>query len=117
LIPSIEGESVLGQIWDSSIFPVTGQTKVTTMVRGDCPLGLATSAMKRHLGVDALFDAAHLTEALIPQYDLYHNERVDLFEAEVKKKFEGKVLLSGNYFQGASVEACVSRSLKLMPFC
>ena len=110
LIPTAEAETVLGQIWDSSIFPVSGQTKVTTMVRGDEPVSLALSAMKRHLMVDVPFEAVAVTHAHIPQYDLYHNEKIAAFESEVKRKFEGKVALVGNYLEGASVEACLARA-------
>jgi len=110
LIPSIEKESVLGQIWDTSIFPVSGQTKMTTMVRGVDPIALALDGLKRHLGIDQPPDALFTTEAQIPQYDLYHFTRIADFESEVKKKFGGKVHLTGNYLEGASVEACLRRS-------
>jgi oxygen-dependent protoporphyrinogen oxidase len=113
LVPSMDGEAILGQIWDSSIFPTAGQTKVTTMVRGDDPLGLAIEALKRHVQIDQPIAALHQTEAQIPQYDLFHHQRIETFEAEVKKRFGGNVLLTGNYLHGASVEACVRRSLSL----
>lgn len=113
LVPTIEGELILGQIWDSSIFLSEGQTKVTTMVRGDDPVGLAMDGMKRHLGVDALPLAVFQTQAQIPQYDLLHHERIAAFEAQVEHRFGGKVLLTGNYLHGASVEACIKRSFGL----
>ena len=107
LVPTREKELILGQIWDSSIFPTAGQTKVTTMVKGG--VAEALDAMERHLGITQKPDAIYSTEALIPQYEVGHLKRIAAFEQAVGKKY----LLTGNYFRGASVEACLRKSLDL----
>lgn len=57
LVPSMEGESVLGVIFDSSIFPEQNQphqTRLTAMVRSQEkePKKRVLNALKTHLGID-----------------------------------------------------------------
>ncbi len=108
LVPTREKESILGMIWDTSIFPVPNQTKVTAMVRGAKPVEIALEAMKRHLGVEKSPDAICHTWAEVPQYELGHAERVKTFQGRVNARFP-RVILLGNYLHGASVNACVYR--------
>lgn len=110
LVPSKEKEKLLGMIWDSSIFPTPGQTKITAMVKGANPVETALDAMSRHLGVENSPDAICHTSAEVPQYDLGHGERIARFEAKTKSKWP-KVHLLGNYLHGASVNGCVKKSL------
>jgi oxygen-dependent protoporphyrinogen oxidase len=110
LVPTLENESILGQIWDTNIFPVPGQTKVTSMVRGKDPIHIALDAMKRHLNIARPPDAISVREAEIPQYEVGHHLKI----AEFEKKVGKRVVLVGNYLEGASVEACVARAMKMV---
>jgi oxygen-dependent protoporphyrinogen oxidase len=113
LVPSAEGENILGQIWDTSLFPVPGQTKVTSMTRGADPVGIALMALKKHLNISAPPAAIAFKEAQIPQYDLGHLCRIKTFENTVLSRFQGKLKLAGNYLFGASVEGCLHRAKSL----
>jgi oxygen-dependent protoporphyrinogen oxidase len=107
LIPATENEELLGMIWDSAIFPVSGQTKVTAMVRSHDPLAAALSAMERHLGVKQPPEAVLVTRAEIPQSEVGHSQRIQEFEATIKSRYP-KMRLVGNYYLGgASVEGCL----------
>ena len=97
---------LLGQIWDSQVFPIDNQTKLTSMVRGENPEKVALAALKDHLKIDVVPDCIHTTFASIPQYDLFHRMRIDRFQNEFFQKFPN-VQLIGNYFDGASVESCI----------
>jgi len=113
LVPTQEGENLLGMIWDSAIFPqqsLSGKTRVTLMMR-EGSVEEATAVMKRHLGVDAapIFTSAHLAKAAIPQFYVGYGKRLARFEEEAKKQFPSLILL-GNYLRGAAVNACISVS-------
>ena len=109
LVPSSEGEALLGQIWDSAVFPQQGLTQFTSMVRSADPQACARDAMRRHLG-DAREPAAVFhQEAQIPQYDLGHVGKIRQFEALVRSRFR-RMCVVGNYFESPSVEACVARA-------
>lgn len=108
LVPTMEKEQVLGVVWDSSVFPVEGQTKLTVMVRGhagSCQ-NIALEALVRHIQLSKNPDAVLVQRAQIPQYEVGHAKRVAAFEKALKGRFP-KVRLIGNYLTGASVEACV----------
>ena len=110
LIPTMEKEQVLGVIWDSSLFPVAGQTKLTVMVRGRAEVDAALDALARHLQLLKNPDAALLKRAQIPQYEVGHADRVAAFEKGVQRRWPN-VRLTGNYLTGASVEACLQRGM------
>jgi len=93
LVPSKEKESLLGVIFDSSIFPEQnkqGQTRLTAMVRAEEkePLKAVLSALDRHLHIkdEPSFSSSFLAIDAIPQ-----------FEVGCQDPF------------GISVEACVKR--------
>lgn len=113
LVPSTEKEQILGQIWDTSVFPVPGQTKITSMTRGAQPALIALDALERHLNVSQRPAAIAIKEAQIPQYDVGHLFRIETFEKAVLSRFQGKLILAGNYLFGASVEACLHRAKAL----
>ncbi len=111
LVPTQEGENLLGMVWDSSIFPqqnTQGETRVTAMMR-EGSIEAARDAMKRHLGVfqPPLFASVFLAKKAIPQFQVGYWECLARFEQEAKAKFPSLVLL-GNYIQGASVDACIA---------
>jgi oxygen-dependent protoporphyrinogen oxidase len=113
LVPAREKEKILGQVWDTSIFPIPGQTKITSMVRGEDPIGIAQEALKRHLNVTELPVSIAVKEAQIPQYDVGHLNRIETFEKNLLSHFQGRLKLAGNYLFGASVEACLQRAKSL----
>lgn len=111
LVPTEEGENLLGMVWDSAVFPqqsVSGETRVTAMMRQGS-LEAALDAMKRHLGVSTLptFSAVHFAKGALPQFHVGYGKKLACFEQEAKEKFPSLALL-GNYLKGASVDACVA---------
>jgi oxygen-dependent protoporphyrinogen oxidase len=114
LVPTRETEKLLGQIWDSSVFPSPGKTRVTSMIQGENPLEIALDAMTRHLNILAQPHVHFVTEAYIPQFEVGHHQKIQTFLTEVNRKFQGKVKVVGNYLTGASVEACVAASHGLL---
>ena len=114
LVPSSSQENILGQIWDSSVFPCLGQTKLSSMIIGENPVAIALSALKRHLDITANPQAITCKKAQIPQYDVGHLTQIDFFEKKILSQFSGKLQLVGNYLSGASVESCLSRSFKII---
>jgi oxygen-dependent protoporphyrinogen oxidase len=110
LVPSKEQEPLLGMIWDTCIFPVAGQTKLTAMVRAEDPVAAALDALKRHLRIDKKPDAICLQRAEIPQFDVGHQERIEAF----KNGLPNLVLL-GNYLSEASVNGCIRNAIQNIP--
>jgi len=106
LVPSLENEQLLGMIWDTNMFPVEGQTKVTAMVRGSEALSVAIDAMQRHLGVKQKPAAVLVKETCLPQYEVGHRARIEVFEQKLRERWP-KVRLAGNYLSGPSVETCL----------
>jgi len=113
LVPSSQEEELLGQIWDSAIFPEEGQTKLTSMVKSTFAQEAALSAMRRHLNVFDEPAAMYSVSALIAQYDVGHQEKIEAFTAQIKRGFP-KLRLTGNYFLGPSVESCITRSYQIV---
>ena len=115
LVPTQEGESLMGMIWDSSIFPQQNQEKLcrlTAMIR---PLGnrewaekVLLDAVKRHLGSSAspLFVQAQFASQSIPQFPVGYAKRIAQFKRELTEKFP-QLIPIGNYFGNTSVDACV----------
>jgi oxygen-dependent protoporphyrinogen oxidase len=109
LVPSSEGEGLLGQIWDSSLFPEGPQMKMTSMVRSLDPERTALEAMRRHLEEFRMPSAIYQKTAWIPQYDVGHVAKIEQFETAVRCRFPNLQLV-GNYLSGPSVEACITRT-------
>jgi oxygen-dependent protoporphyrinogen oxidase len=117
LVPSQEKKNLLGMVWDSEIFAGEEKTRLTAMLREESthPVQDALDALRHHLKIDAAPDyvSSHFALQAIPQFEIGHEERMIVFEREVKKKFPS-LLLAGNYFTGASLEACLERSRYLV---
>lgn len=97
LVPSQEKQSLLGVIFDSSIFPqqsTRGETRLTAMVREEQtePLQTALSALQGHLGISAkpIYTSTFLAKNAIPQFEV-----------------------GCNYSDGVSVDACIQRGMKI----
>lgn len=102
-------------IWDSSVFPqqnVHNETRLTAMVREEekDPLNSVLSAVRQHLGILKEPQQTSISHAIqaIPQFEVGYWQKI----AEFEKKAYPLILL-GNYLEGASVEACIQRSLKV----
>lgn len=94
LVPTQEKESLLGVIFDSSIFPqqnLKGEICLTAMVRAEekQPLQAALNALERHLGLYyPIYSSLFFAHNAIPQFEV-----------------------GCNYKEGISVDACIERGL------
>lgn len=113
LVPTIENEPLLGQIWDSCIFPSQGQTKVTSMVRAAAPHTAALDAMRRHLRVVSPPDAISIKKTEIPQYEVGHASKIAALHEDLNKRYPNLKLI-GNYLKGASVESCIRMAKEMI---
>ncbi len=115
LVPTREKEILLGMIWDSSVFPQQNQgtqTRVSAMLRRG-GLAEAKEAMARHLGVTAEPVFSACATGTIPQFTVGYEKRLEIFRREVLEKYP-TLRLAGNYLVGASIEACVSLSKRVV---
>lgn len=129
LIPSSQGETVLGVVWDSVIFPEKGkaseETRLTVVLGGahhpeashfteEKCVQLARSALARHLGIADEPDAVSVTIAkdTIPQFEVGHLQRFQAFEKEMKETYP-QIGLVGNYLESVSLNGCIERSKKI----
>lgn len=117
LIPTTEGEEVLGAVFDSSIFPQqngsASEVRLTVMIRGvekeDAEYRrLAKSALQRHLGLSQEPDVLVVTRATraIPQYLLGHAEKI----ARLLQVCPSRCHLLGTYLEGVSVNDAILRA-------
>lgn len=120
LIPSCERESILGVVWDSSVFPQQnrwrGQTRLTVMIAGakSDAKDVACEAVERHLGIRRRADVSVITVAphAIPQYTLGHLDRIETLRRILQQEAP-QVELLGNSFYGLSVNDCIAKSRRL----
>lgn len=123
LIPSKEGESILGCVWDSCVFPQQGsreESRLTVMIGGSRHpevegwsdtqgIEVALAALKKHCGIDVVPDVVSVKKAYraIPQYELgYEVLKNDLLEKM------GPLKCIGSSFCGASVSDVISSAFK-----
>lgn len=128
LIPKTEGESILGTVFDSQVFPqqnkAKNETRMTVMLGGarnpdllnlsDLQLeNLARQAIAKHLGIfqkpKALLIRRHINA--IAQYHLGHHAWLTDLQKELKKI--PLLSLIGNSYYGVSVNDCVKMAKKL----
>jgi len=110
LVPSKENETILGVVFDSSIFPSQdqeGETRLTVMLRNG-GIEEALSALKRHLRIESFPSAVHVKTYphAVPQYGVGHLERVNGFKAHLKEHYP-HVTCIGNYLEGVSLNSCI----------
>jgi len=115
LIPSSEGEDVLGVVWDSSAFPTQNQsldqTRMTVMMdSGDKKTVL--SALRRHLGISKTPDYLKIfnLKQAIPQYTVGHSQRLATIRNVLPRNFH----ILGNSYEGISVNDCILQAQKLV---
>ena len=121
LVPRAAGLRILGTVWNSSLFPNRAPQDHVLLT---CFLGGATDPDTTSLSNSSLIDLAHreLTPILglkaqpvasrvtahrqaIPQYNLGHLDRLAAIQSDIAK-IPG-LHLTGNYFRGPAVGACV----------
>ncbi|MDE3055924.1 MAG: protoporphyrinogen oxidase [Verrucomicrobiota bacterium] len=112
LVPGKEKESLLGMIWESSLFPEQSPahiTRVTGILRqGDA--SLLQEAMKRHLSFSSkpFFSSSALIREALPLFFVgYHKHLSSFLE-------KSSVSLLGNYIDNPSVDGCIARSLAVV---
>ena len=127
LVPRSSGLSILGTVWNSSLFPgraPQGEALLTSFVGGATnPGALAKSpeelATQVHgeltplLGLrkEPVFSNVTLWQRAIPQYNLGHTERIAALEL-LRSRFPG-LYFSGNYLNGPAIGTCVEHALKV----
>ena len=122
LIPKKEGCSILGTLWDSSIFPqrapeghvllrsmMGGATNPQAIDLSDADVTQMTMAeLRKIMGIAAKPDFVRIFrhQRAIPQYTVGHAKRVE----EVAAKLEGHpgLLVTGNAFFGVGLNDCVN---------
>lgn len=125
LIPSNENESILGCVWDSSVFPTQnnlGTTVLSVMMGGihhpeivnqseDECIRIALESLKRHLGIYVEPDvvAFKLAKHAIPQYSVGH---IALTE-DLRGELSSRLTWIGTAFGGVSVNDCVASGIGL----
>ncbi len=126
LIPSSEGEKILGVLWDSHAFPEQNQhpdeLRLTVMIGGvhmtdfDCyteeqMIERALEAVGRHLHLKQKPDAMAFSCAsqAIPQYTLGHAARVKQLEQSIAK-LSPYLTIAGSSFYGVALNDCISKA-------
>lgn len=128
LIPSKEKEKILGVVFDSSAFPGQNlhseQTRLTVMIGGvrhpnrvesddETLLGLAKSALKKHLGLDTPPDEVSVTRVChaLPQYAVGHREQMSVLRQRLSHYFP-HLHIRGNFFDGVAVNDCIAQAAR-----
>lgn len=129
LVPSSEGENVLGCVFDSDVFPEQNQipeeTRLTVMIGGTHQpslvdlsneelKSLALSSLQKHLEIEAEPDALSIkiARSAIPQYFVGHMEKIDRIGTILARIFP-RMTLTGNSFLGVSVNDCIANSKRI----
>jgi oxygen-dependent protoporphyrinogen oxidase len=127
LVSRSAGLSVLGTVWNSSLFPgraPDGHVLLTSFVGGATnPSATVQSAddltAQVHREILPILGIRHAPEfsnvtiwpRAIPQYNLGHSARIAAVEA-TRAKFPG-LFFTGNYLEGPAIGACVERALRI----
>jgi oxygen-dependent protoporphyrinogen oxidase len=127
LVPRSSGLSILGTVWNSSLFPgraPEGEVLLTSFVGGatnpgaicKSPEQLAAQAhreMSPLLGLrkEPVFSNVTVWQRAIPQYNLGHTARIATIES-LRTRFPG-LYFSGNYLKGPAIGTCVENALKV----
>ncbi len=119
LIPTMEKESVLGCVFDSSIFPRAGDCCfLTVMLRnlGDASWAEkeALLTLKKHLKIEKapIFISSYLAKDAIPFFKVGYAKRLSFFLQDLKIKYP-RLHVCGNYVDGVSVDSCIHSSQKI----
>ncbi len=112
LVPKVEKLPLLGVVFDSLIFPQGTQTILTAIFNSLSDPLAGVSMVSSHLGIEKPPDAFHVTRCknAVPILGVGHVERMEKVVSLLAKEAP-RIILSGNYLQGVSVNDCV-RSAK-----
>src|SRR5215469_11653735 len=127
LVPRSCGLSILGTVWNSSLFPgraPEGHALLTSFVGGATNPGAISKApeavaaqvhseMAPLLSIrkEPVFSNVTVFERAIPQYNLGHTGRISAINA-LRARFPG-LYFSGNYLHGPAIGTCVEHALKV----
>jgi oxygen-dependent protoporphyrinogen oxidase len=127
LIPYIEGRKILGNLWDSSIFPnraSEGHVLLRTMVGGakfpelgelddDRLVNLVFDELKPILDLQADPDMVRVYrwDRAIPQYLLGHTRILEALDERLKNHHG--LYLTGNAYRGIGINDCIENGYKL----
>jgi oxygen-dependent protoporphyrinogen oxidase len=127
LVPRSSGLSILGSVWNSSLFPgraPEGHALLTSFVGGatnpgaigQSPEELATLVHREishllHIHKDPVFRNVTIWPRAIPQYNLGHVVRLAAVD-KARAGFPG-LYFSGNYLNGPAIGTCVEHALKV----
>jgi oxygen-dependent protoporphyrinogen oxidase len=125
LVPRSTGLSILGSVWNSSLFPgcapdghvlltsfVGGATDPQAVTRGSPDLiSLVHQEIAPVLCLRQapIFSNVEIYERAIPQYNLGYTHRLEALEA-LRPKYPD-LWLTGNYLRGPAIGACVEQAL------
>ena len=127
LVPRSSGLSILGSVWNSSLFPGRAPERhvlLTSFVGGatnpgaiqQTPESLAAQVHRElmpMLGIrkDPAFTNVTIWPRAIPQYNLGHTARIAAANA-LRARYPG-LYFSGNYLSGPAIGTCVEQALKV----
>jgi oxygen-dependent protoporphyrinogen oxidase len=127
LVPRSSGLSVLGTVWNSSLFPgraPEGEALLTSFVGGATNPGAISKSpeqlvsqvhheMSPLLGLrkEPVFTNVTIWQRAIPQYNLGHTARIAAIES-LRTRFPG-LYFSGNYLNGPAIGTCVEQAMKV----
>jgi oxygen-dependent protoporphyrinogen oxidase len=127
LVPRSAGLSILGTVWNSSLFPgraPEGQALLTSFVGGATNPGAICKSpeqlvaqvhreMSPLLGLrkEPVFSNVTILQRAIPQYNLGHTARIAAIES-LRARFPG-LYFSGNYLNGPAIGTCVEHAIKV----
>ncbi len=127
LVPRSSGLTILGTVWNSSLFPgraPQGQVLLTSFVGGatnpgamnKSPEQLAAEVHRElspllGLRKEPVFSNVTLWKRAIPQYNLGHTAKLAAVES-LRTHFPG-LYFSGNYLNGPAIGTCVEYALKV----
>jgi len=127
LVPRSSGLSVLGTVWNSSLFPgraPDGQALMTSFVGGatnpeairQSPASLVAQVHRELLPIlgikkEPVFTNVTIWPRAIPQYNLGHTTRLSALQT-LRSKFPG-LYFSGNFLNGPAIGTCVEQALQV----
>jgi len=127
LVPRSYGLSILGTVWNSSLFPgraPAGEALLTSFVGGATNPGAITKSPEElaaqvhreltpllNLHREPVFTNVTIWKRAIPQYNLGHTARITAVET-LRTRFPG-LYFSGNYLNGPAIGTCVEHALKV----
>lgn len=127
LVPRSAGLSILGTVWNSSLFPgraPEGHALLTSFVGGatnpgalsQSPEALAAQVHREMAPLLAIrkeptFSNVTIWPRAIPQYNLGHTARISAINA-LRARFPG-LYFSGSYLNGPAIGTCVEHALKV----